>query len=81
MTDPRAEIDAERTRQELKWGEQNHSPDRWLVILGEEFGECCKDSFEGRYSLLRTELIHVAAVAIAVIESLDRNELAEDPHP
>jgi hypothetical protein len=33
------EIAAERERQDAKWGEQNHDPFKWCVILGEEVGE------------------------------------------
>ena len=33
------EIETERLRQEAKWGPQNHSPEKWFTILGEEVGE------------------------------------------
>jgi len=72
---PYPDIRAERERQDTKWGVQNHSPLYWLAILGEEFGEAAKAAIEGRIAYMRTELIHVAAVAVAAIESLDRNEL------
>lgn len=71
-----AYVAKERRRQDLKGGVQNHSPDRWLVILGEEFGEACRAAYEG---LQRNgedyleELTHVAAVAVAAIESFQRN--------
>lgn len=68
-------IALERRRQDAKWGEQNHDAFLWLAILGEEFGEAAKAAIEGRIAYMRTELIHVAAVAVAAIESLDRNEL------
>lgn len=80
------EVLQERNRQEEKWGEQNHHPLAWLAILGEEVGEVNKAVLEaffpnyktyGDYIQARVELIQVAAVAIAMIESLDRNELAE----
>lgn len=67
-------IVVERRRQDEKWGEQNHTPDRWLVILGEEVGEACKVSLEGQREHYRHELIHVAAVAVAAIESSLREE-------
>lgn len=77
----------ERQSQESKWGEQNHKPIEWISILGEEYGESCKAALEKHfcyekaegYSHLRAELIQVAAVAIAFIESLDRNELKPLP--
>lgn len=73
------EIELERARQDNLWGEQNHSPLVWLSILTEEFGEVGKALNEWingdpesakRY---RNELIQVAAVAAAAVESLDRN--------
>jgi hypothetical protein len=69
-------IALERRRQDAKWGVQNHDAYFWLAILGEEFGEAAKAAVEDRAVDLRTELIHVAAVAVAAIESLNRNELA-----
>jgi len=77
------DVRAERKRQELKWGEQNHSPAEWLMILGEEVGEANQAALEahfagthnpGNHTLkdYRKELIQVAAVAIAAVESLDR---------
>ena len=76
----------ERGRQLQKWGIQNHTPIEWLAILGEEVGEALKEALEhhftGHYppdperlTRLRAELVQVAAVAVAMIESLDRNEL------
>ncbi len=82
-----AEIAIERDKQESKFGPQNHSPANWLMILGEEVGEANKAALEhhfashkgikGRESLsgYRKELIQVAAVAVAMVESLDRNEM------
>lgn len=76
------EIQTERERQDAKWGEQNHSPMVWLSILGEEFGEVNRGAQEayfhnykscGDWSSYREELIQVAAVAVAMVESLDRN--------
>jgi len=77
----------ERTLQDNKWGEQNHEPFTWLSILGEEVGEAHQAAVESKFEKsnnhgqtitlynLRTELIQVAAVAISICESLDRNEL------
>jgi len=76
-----AEVAAERARQDKKWGRQDHRPADWLSILGEEFGEVCKAVCEahfpgyestGDWSSYRKELIHVAAVAVAMAESHDR---------
>lgn len=81
------EVLAERVRQETKWGQQNHNPFRWNAILGEEVGEVsnalCENWNEKKelYPHLREELIQVAAVAVAFVESLDRNQLIENPIP
>jgi NTP pyrophosphatase (non-canonical NTP hydrolase) len=75
------EIKKERQQQDEKWGEQNHHAIEWCAILGEEVGEVNKAALEahfkgykrtGNYSDYRTELIQVAAVAVAMIECLDR---------
>ena len=74
------EILNERNRQDKKWGVQNHKPIEWVAILTEEVGEVAKEAldhhFKNREMTLdnyRTELIQVAAVAISMIESLDRS--------
>lgn len=78
------EIIGERRRQEQLWGPQNHSPANWLMILGEEVGEANKAALEHHFNYkgaslqaYRAELVQVAAVAVAMIESLDRNELLQ----
>ena len=68
-------IATERERQEKKWGEQNHDPLYWLGILGEEYGEVCKAVIENHPLEARGELTHLAAVAVAFIESLERNNI------
>ncbi|MDO6384470.1 MazG-like family protein [Leptospira santarosai] len=76
------EIVDEREKQDLKFGPQNHHPVEWCMILGEEFGEVQKAALESYfrydgknhdYAEYRKELIQVAAVAISMIESYDRN--------
>lgn len=85
-----AEVSCERLRQEVRWGEQNHPPIIWHAILGEEVGEATKEILEALFSAddtvkrdrlmrARQELIQVAAVAVATVQSLDRNELQEVP--
>ena len=77
------EILAERNRQDLKWGEQNHAIEKWAPILGEEFGELCEainetifdnGSDKGGYENIRQEAIHVAAVAVGFLECIERNK-------
>lgn len=72
----------ELRRQDLKWGEQNHSPIEWLVILGEEFGEVCKEALDNKVKYessgsglenYREEVVQVAAVAIQMLRCLDRH--------
>ena len=82
----------ERLRQDQKWGVQHHTPERWLAILGEEFGELseavCETIFDnglaarqcGGYENMRREAIHVAAVAVALWECLSRDEAASMTH-
>ncbi|CAM3669676.1 hypothetical protein DESA109040_19265 [Deinococcus saxicola] len=84
-----AEILAERQRQDAKWGGQDHDPSTWLMVLAEEVGEANQAVLEmlfptydkraaerGPRTLAeyRQELIQVAAVAVAAIESLDRQD-------
>lgn len=67
------DILTERARQDVKWGVQNHENSFWTAILGEEFGEVCKEVVEDyNYGRLRKELVQVAAVAVAWVECLDR---------
>jgi hypothetical protein len=76
-------VHAERVRQDGLWGEQNHDPSTWNEILGEEVGEVDKAILGIKFprgqtgdellDAYRTELIHVAAVAVAAVESLERN--------
>ena len=76
------EVTRERLAQEEKWGQQNHGDFKWMTILGEEYGKACeaalKSSIEtanASYRLqLRTELVQVAAVAVAHIEAIDRRK-------
>lgn len=69
----------ERMSQEEKWGQQNHSPEKWLLILMEEVGEFSKEALDtpphlgGKNPNLRAELVQVAAVALAMLECHDRN--------
>ena len=69
----------ERNRQDRMWGEQNHDPFTYLTILLEEVGEFSEEALTLRFhptngSLedLRTEAVQVAAVALAIVECLDR---------
>jgi NTP pyrophosphatase (non-canonical NTP hydrolase) len=78
----------ERKKQDEMWGEQNHDPITWSAILTEECGEFAQAALHDRFGGhaaedLRNEAVQVAAVAIAIIECLDRNSLKvkEDGKP
>lgn len=80
-----AEVLAERERQEAKWGVQDHDPIVFSAILSEECGELAQAALNARFSGdglealsrsclddVRTEAIQVAAVAVQIVEALDR---------
>lgn len=68
------EVLEERSRQDNKWGEQNHRPDTWIVILAEELGEASHAMLNILADKYREEMIQVAAVAVAAVEALDRGK-------
>lgn len=78
-------VRAERCRQDSLWGDQsgNH-PFEWMSILGEEYGELCEAVNEtffknaahpdrGGFEKIVKEATQVAAVAVAIIEAVQRN--------
>lgn len=72
-------VNLERDRQEAKWGEQNHDPFTYLTVLGEEFGELCQAALHAKFGgraaeKLREEAVQTAAVALAIVECLDRGK-------
>ena len=74
-------IDRERDRQDEKWGgipgiDRADHDVKYPAILGEEFGEVCQAWLEGDVANLRTELVQVAAVAVAWVEELDNGRFA-----
>lgn len=71
------EVLDERGRQNEKWKEQDHNPIIWSAILGEECGEFSEAALHKLFGgpkakNLRIEAIHSAAVAVQIIECLDR---------
>lgn len=70
-------ITAERARQDQKWGyPQYNTLCEWASILGEEYGELCEELNErnfgrGNRERIIEEAIHVAAVAVSIIEHYD----------
>ncbi len=73
-----AQIDMERSKQDKKWGEQNHSPLKWLAILVEEVGEVAQAILQGNRLACYQELIQCAAVIIAWIECEERGKQSPD---
>lgn len=76
---------AERVHQDKKWGEQNHNPYIYLTILLEEVGELAQAILQtqfggdaGGWDNVRKEAVHTAAVALALLECLDRDNWRED---
>lgn len=71
------EILKERRRQNQKWGEQNHDMYKWLAILMEEVGELSQEVLRSDLNgkdtnNLKVEAIQVAAVALQIVEYLER---------
>jgi len=74
---PLMAIAGERLRQDAKWGEQNHDPFTYLTVLLEEVGEFAQAALHLRFGgpaqgEFRKEAIHMAAVALAIVECIDR---------
>lgn len=71
------EILAERDRQDKLWGSpQENTYSEWAGILGEEYGELCKELNElnfgrGHQDRMAMEAVQVAAVALAILEQAD----------
>lgn len=73
------EIQAERQRQQAKWGgpHRHGSGDCSspgvplyvkLAVLGEEYGEVCQAALDWDPDQMRAELVQLAAVAVAILE-------------
>lgn len=66
-------VNDERVRQDNLWGVQDHDEPKWLSILLEEVGEVARAVNEKDVVSYRKELVQVAAVAVAMLESEGRN--------
>jgi len=69
----------ESERQFKLWGKQDLSPQQWMSILGEEFGESCKDVNDFNFDNYQTELIQVAAVALTALENIQEQLCQQTP--
>lgn len=68
------DIQDERTRQNEKWGVQNHDDSEWMLILMEEVGEVANALLSNDPAEhIETELIQCAAVIAAWVECRRRN--------
>ena len=86
-----SDINGERRRQDEKWGEQNHPPAIWIAVITEEIGEAAEAVLQWEFSdegdhderliRFREELVRVAAVAIAALESIDRQNAVRGTVP
>lgn len=75
-------IEEERARQERLWGQQNHSPQLYLLILLEEIGEYAEETLlPAPNRNLLTECVQIAAVAQAMVEAALRNNWPETTYP
>ncbi len=70
------QIDKERIRQNNKWNRGSAEWDRpnilKLTVLAEEFGEVARAILEAKPDDLEEELVQVAAVVVAWLESIDQ---------
>ena len=64
-------VHRERIEQDYKWGVQNHSPEKWVSILGEEYGSVCKAINQRDIKRVEAELIQVVAVCKLMIDCID----------
>lgn len=72
------DVVAERERQDAKYSGRNTILE-WFAVAGEEYGEVAKEVMQIHFddkdgTDYRTELVQLAAVCVAAIESYDRNE-------
>jgi hypothetical protein len=74
------QIADERRRQDAKWGQSNHHAATWALILAEQLGQASSALLGANYTdpadrcmnEYRKNLVHLAAVAVASAECLDR---------
>lgn len=71
------EVMAERRRQDELHPASVIDRFHWLSVLGEELGEAHKAANEKSLAGMREELIHVAAVAVRIVELMDAGMLKE----
>lgn len=76
------QICEEREAQDILWGKEHddqNSQSEWIALMTRHLGLAVNDGGQTSCSRYRKQLIRVAALAIAAIESLDRREGREKP--
>lgn len=78
-----AKVLNERIAQDQQWGgpdhDDTHTPTDWVAILSRHVGLSAMDAGQIDPAIWRRQMIRVAAVAIAALESFDR--LNRPPQP
>lgn len=77
------EIVAERLYQDEKWGheadDKKNTPNDWVAYIGHHASRWFKGGFlpysEDTVEAFRTQMVKVAALAVAAIESIDRQRV------
>lgn len=69
------DVASERIRQDAKWGPSHERPAPTLRVLVEEVGEVAAAQQDESDEELRAELVQVAAVAVAMVEAIDRGDV------
>lgn len=71
----KASLDLIRTEDEcqrMKWGNQSHTADRWMLILIEEIGELTKAvleaHYEGSLANVKMEAIQCATLCLKIVK-------------
>lgn len=63
----------ERERQDEQWGVSDHTSQLWVTILMKQVGQFSEAALrDSRIEDLRKEAVQIAAVALAMIENIDR---------
>ena len=77
----------ELKRQKDKWGVQDHNATMWATIIGEQYGEMCKEVNEFMFTptpeievKMFEEAVQTAAYCIAMCGNMLRNSKAVQDH-
>jgi hypothetical protein len=77
------EVDRERSTQDALWGgpewDDEHSEDGWIALLCRHIGLAVEDGLAENESRFRKQMVRVAALAVAALESYDRLHKEDKP--